>query len=103
MGNRIRIAELFVTRHALEILMYVYENPMCKKSDIYCHVTRNAHTPEKIALLAERGLLVMDDTDRVTLLSTTEAGDFVAESIMEMDRVVFGDEVADDEGASDGS
>ena len=103
MGNGVRIAELFETRHALEILMYVYENPMCKKSDIYRHVTRNAHTPEKIALLAERGLLVMDDTDRVTLLSTTETGDFVAESIREMDRAVFGDDGADEEGTSDGS
>ena len=95
MGSGIRIAELFETRHALDILMYIYQHPLCKKSEIYQNITRNAHTSEKIEFLEECKLINIDAVARVKLLSTTEIGSKVAESILEMDRIVFGNDGAD--------
>ena len=55
---------------------YIRDHPGCRKSDIYQSVTRNAHTPEKIASMASMGLIEMACTSRsnVTLMSLTDRG-----------------------------
>ena len=51
------IDRIFSSANSVEIIFFIANNPMCKKSDIYQYVTRNAHTNEKIGRLVEEGLI----------------------------------------------
>lgn len=70
------LGTILQSANSLDILLYIREHPGCRKSDIYQSVTRNAHTPEKIASLASLGLIEMTCTSRsnVTLMSLTDRG-----------------------------
>ena len=70
------LGTILQSANSLDILLYIREHPGCRKSDIYQSVTRNAHTPEKIASLASLGLIEMARTSRsnVTLMSLTDRG-----------------------------
>ena len=76
MGSSTVLGTILQSANSLDILLYIREHPGCRKSDIYQSVTRNAHTPEKIASLASLGLIEMTCTSRsnVTLMSLTDRG-----------------------------
>ena len=76
MGSSTVLGTILQSANSLDILLYIREHPGCRKSDIYQSVTRNAHTPEKIASLASLGLIEMARTSRsnVTLMSLTDRG-----------------------------
>ena len=76
MGSRTVLGTILQSANSLDILLYIRDHPGCRKSDIYQSVTRNAHTPEKIATLASMGLIEMTCTSRsnVTLMSLTDRG-----------------------------
>ena len=76
MGSRTVLGTILQSANTLDILLYIRDHPGCRKSDIYQSVTRNAHTPEKIATLASMGLIEMTCTSRsnVTLMSLTDRG-----------------------------
>ena len=76
MGGRTVLGTILQSANSLDILLYIRDHPGCRKSDIYQSVTRNAHTPEKIAALASMGLIEMARTSRsnVTLMSLTDRG-----------------------------
>ena len=76
MGSSTVLGTILQSANSLDILLYIRDHPGCRKSDIYQSVTRNAHTPEKIASLASLGLIEMARTSRsnVTLMSLTDRG-----------------------------
>ena len=76
MGSSTVLGTILQSANSLDILLYIRDHPGCRKSDIYQSVTRNAHTPEKIASLASLGLIEMTCTSRsnVTLMSLTDRG-----------------------------
>ena len=76
MGSSTVLGKILQSANSLDILLYIRDHPGCRKSDIYQSVTRNAHTPEKIASLASMGLIEMTCTSRsnVTLMSLTDRG-----------------------------
>ena len=76
MGSKTVLGTILQSANSLDILLYIRDHPGCRKSDIYQSVTRNAHTPEKIATLASMGLIEMTSTSRsnVTLMSLTDRG-----------------------------
>ena len=76
MGSRTVLGTILQSANSLDILLYIRDHPGCRKSDIYRSVTRNAHTPGKIATMASMGLIEMTCTSRsnVTLMSLTDRG-----------------------------
>ena len=76
MGSRTVLGTILQSANSLDILLYIRDHPGCRKSEIYQNVTRNAHTPEKIASLTSMGLIEMACTSRgnVTLMSLTDRG-----------------------------
>ena len=52
-----RLGTLLETSKAIDILMYVRDSPLCKKSDVYRDVTRNIHIPAKIDEMEMLGLI----------------------------------------------
>lgn len=93
MASKLRIGRLLETANTLDILMYVRDHPGCRRSDIYREVTRNAHTTERMAVLADEGLLEMVRASRgAVLLRLTPTGEEVvalierADSLLPMNR-----------------
>ena len=76
MGSSTVLGTILQSANSLDILLYIRDHPGCRKSDIYQSVTRNAHTPEKIASMTSMGLIEMTCTSRsnVTLMSLTDRG-----------------------------
>ena len=76
MGSSTVLGTTLQSANSLDILLYIRDHPGCRKSDIYQNVTRNAHTPEKIASMASMGLIEVIGTQRgnVTLMSLTDRG-----------------------------
>ena len=94
MASRLRLGRLLETANTLDILMYVRDHPGCRRSDIYREVTRNAHTTERMAVLADEGLLEMVRASRgAVLLRLTPTGEEVvalierADSLLPMNRL----------------
>ena len=75
MASRLRIGRLLETANTHDILQYVRDHPRCRCSDIYREVTRNAHTTERMAVLADESLLEMVRASRgAVLLRLTPLG-----------------------------
>ena len=70
------IDRIFSSANTVEILFYIANTPMCKKSDIYQYVTRNAHTADRIGRMADMGLIDIETTSRpnTVILSLTKKG-----------------------------
>ena len=86
------IDRIFSSANSVEILFFIASNPMCKKSDIYQYVTRNAHTNEKIGRLVEEGLIQVHPTNHrnMTLLSLTDKGMLVNNILMQAEEILRG-------------
>ena len=86
------IDRIFSSANSVEILFFIASNPMCKKSDIYQYVTRNAHTNEKIGRLVEEGLIQVHPTNHrnKTLLSLTDKGVLVSNILMQAEGILRG-------------
>ena len=86
------IDRIFSSANTVEILFFIANTPMCKKSDIYQYVTRNAHTNEKIGGLVEEGLIQMHPTNHrnMTLLSLTDKGMLVYNILMQAEEILRG-------------
>lgn len=89
--NEFSVIDVFEDRHAISILLYVADNPGCKKTDLYGHIPRNAHTPSKVANLEDAGLLKQTQRYSSILLSPTDAGAEIAGMLKEIDRILKGE------------
>lgn len=74
--SRTRIGGLLESANIVDILLYVHNHPMCLRSDIYRKVSRNAHTREKIDMLCDENLLIMEPAGKGNrcVLTLTEKG-----------------------------
>ena len=59
--NHAGIAELFGESHTATVILYIRENPGCRKSHIARDVVRNGRMPEKLRILEDLGILTADD------------------------------------------
>lgn len=86
------IDRIFSSANSVEIIFFIANNPMCKKSDIYQYVTRNAHTNEKIGRLVKEGLIQVHPTNHrnMTLLSLTDKGMLVYNILMQAEGILRG-------------
>ena len=90
--SRTRIGALLESANSVDILLYVHNNPLCLKSEIYRNVSRNAHTREKMDMLRTEGLLAMEPGDGGRcLLSLTEKGEAVTELLVKIEKLLVND------------
>lgn len=87
MSDPLRVLE---GAHTMSILLFVYENPGCLKTDIYKGVTRNQSLPKRLEELETAGLLVLEEGRSSTRIRLTEKGKRVAECISAMHNVMTG-------------
>ena len=74
----------------MDILLYVHNNPLCLKSEIYRNVSRNAHTRELMDTLHSEGLLSMEPTGHgnAHVLELTDKGRRVADLLLSLEEVL---------------
>ena len=57
MTQNTKLGMLLETSKSIDILLYVRNHPLCKKTDVYRNVTRNVHIPAKIEEMSMSGLI----------------------------------------------
>lgn len=88
MESTSNVDRLLRKAHSVSMLIYIYEHPYCKRSDIYQQITRNAHTPEKLDYLASKGLIAQESFGRMTVMSLTEKGEELVSHILRMEELL---------------
>lgn len=73
------IGEMFSPSHIIDILLYIADNPGCKKTDIYNEVTRNASTSGRIDVLVKVGLVDRRQYGAMVILDLTDKGKVMAD------------------------
>ena len=88
--SRTRIGAMLESANTLDILLYVHDHPMCLRSDIYRNVSRNAHTREKIDMLCDESLLVMEPAGKGNrcVLTLTEKGRRIVRLLLEAEETL---------------
>ena len=74
--------------HTIQILMFLDENGPSCKTEIYSVVGRSATMPQKIASLAEAGLVVLRRKGISEEVELTELGSVVAGKLREIDAMM---------------
>ena len=57
MAGSTRLGSLLETSNTLDILLYIRDHPLCKKTDVYRNVSRSVHIPAKIDELERLGVI----------------------------------------------
>lgn len=88
--SRTKVGDLLESANSVDILLYIWQHPLCQKSEIYANITRNAHTREKIDVLCREGLLSIIPTGKAnnSLLELTDKGNRVVELLSEIEVVL---------------
>ena len=88
--SRTRISTILESAKSVDILLYVHNNPMCLKSEIYRNVSRNAHTRELMDTLHSEGLLSMEPTGHGNshILELTDKGRRVADLLLRLEEAL---------------
>ena len=75
MAGNTKLRSLLETSNTLDILLYIRDHPLCKKTDVYRNVSRNIRIPAKIDEM-EMGLILSGGVigSRATHLSLTDKG-----------------------------
>ena len=91
--SRTKVGDLLESANSVDILLYIWQHPLCQKSEIYANITRNAHTREKIDKLREEGLLSIIPTGKAnnSLLQLTDKGNRVVELLSQIEEVLNSD------------
>ena len=89
--SRTRIGAILESANTVDILLYVHNNPMCLKSEIYRNVSRNAHTRELMDTLHSEGLLSMEPTGHGNshILELTDKGRRVADLLLRLEETML--------------
>lgn len=66
------------SKHLLSILLFLLEHGNSTKMEIYNGVSRNPKMPDKLDTLAELGLIIVDQGDKVSDIHLTDKGEDVA-------------------------
>ena len=88
--GRTRIGALLESANSMDILLYVHNNPLCLKSEIYRNVSRNAHTRELMDTLRSEGLLSIEPTGRgnAHVLELTDKGKRIVDLLLQLEDVL---------------
>ena len=76
MAGSTRLGSLLETSNTLDILIYIRDHPLCKKTDVYRNVSRNIRIPAKIDEMEGMGLILFGGVigSRAIHLSLTDKG-----------------------------
>ena len=75
--------------HTIPMLMFLRENGLSRKTDIYASVGRSANMPLKIARLEGSGLVRVDEVGISDVVGLTELGESVAARLGEIDSLML--------------
>ena len=75
-------------KHMVSIIMYLAENDGCLKTDVYSGVARNSRMPEKLGMLEDAGLIVMNKAGGAVQIHMTEVGREVAGQLRMLESVL---------------
>ena len=79
------IGTLLSSSGTADILLFVSENPLCLRSDIYRRIGRSSATSDKIGRLVSDGLLVSTEIDSRNYLELTDRGRLLTEKLGALD------------------
>ena len=76
MAGNTKLGSLLETSNTLDILLYIRDHPLCKKTDVYRNVSRNIRIPAKIDEMEGMGLILFGGVigSSATHLSLTDKG-----------------------------
>ena len=88
--SRTRIGAILESANSVDILLYVHNNPMCLKSEIYRNVSRNAHTRELMDTLHSEGLLSIEPMGHgnAHVLGLTDKGKRIVDLLLQLEEVL---------------
>ncbi len=88
--SRTRIGAILESAKSVDILLYVHNNPLCLKSEIYRNVSRNAHTRELMDMLHSEGLLSIEPVERgnIHVLELTDKGKRIVDLLLQLECVL---------------
>ena len=79
------IGTLLSSSRTADILLFVSENPLCLRSDIYRRIGRSSATSDKIGRLVSDGLLATTGIDSRSYLELTDRGRLLTEKLGALD------------------
>lgn len=79
------IGTLLSSSGTADILLFVSENPLCLRSDIYRSIGRSSATSDKIGRLVSDGLLESTEIDKRSCLELTDRGRLLTELLRALD------------------
>ena len=81
---------LLETSKVIDILLYVRDNPLCKKTDVYHNVSRNVQIPAKIEELEGLGIISFCQIpgSSATHLSLTDRGVRLTDLLLEAESLL---------------
>ena len=79
------IGTLLSSSGTADILLFVSENPLCLRSDIYRSIGRSSATSDKIGRLVSDGLLESTEIDKRSCLGLTDRGRLLTELLRALD------------------
>ena len=90
MAGNTRLGTLLETSKAIDILLYIRDNPHCKKTDVYRNVTRNVHIPAKIEEMSMLGLINLEEMkgSNATHLALTDKGIRLTDLLLEAESLL---------------
>ena len=90
MAGNTRLGTLLETSKAIDILLYIRDNPCCKKTDVYRNVTRNVHIPAKIEEMSMLGLINLEEMkgSNATHLALTDKGIRLTDLLLEAESLL---------------
>jgi len=80
----------FEEKHLISIMMFLSVNGECRKIEIYENVSSNPRIPDKLDRLEALGFITQTSKpdSRSITIALTEKGKAVAESLVELDRLI---------------
>ena len=90
MAGSTRLGSLLETSNTLDILLYIRDHPLCKKTDVYRNVSRNIRIPAKIDEMEGMGLILFGGVigSSATHLSLTERGERLMDLLTEAESLL---------------
>lgn len=88
---RSRTDRLFSTASSIDIILYIHDNPGCRKSDIYSNITRNVHTLDKIHEYRDSGIIEMIEEGNRAIIHLSKKGEAIAEALLRIKGLVEND------------
>ena len=95
MAGNTRLGSLLETSNTLDILLYIRDHPLCKKTDVYRNVSRNIRIPAKIDEMEGMGLILFGGVigSSATHLSLTDKGVRFVSLLAEAEMILEGERI----------